>query len=396
MEALNHAAHREPGAPLPVLVVTGFLGAGKTSLLNHLLGGAPGLRIAAIVNDFGSLDVDASRVAGRVDSVISLSNGCMCCEVDAAEITDALRGLADEEHGLDLAVIEASGLAEPFVLARMVHDAPVELVAYAGMVQVVDAEHLSGSLERHPQLARHLAQADLVVVNKCDLVGRNGVDAVAELVRRHAPRVAIVPAVRGAVPVGLLLGLDPAGNPSRDPGADADGQIELIAESGDGLDERSRSGHLHEGYQSFTVTPETALHPRRALAALSSPPVGVYRAKGTVSLAVPDGRRTYEVALVGRRLEFRAADTGVGGLVVIGVDMPERAEEFLDAAALAPGETVDEADLLGIHPYLVADSDASDVEEWIYDELRPAPTTGRAQMLADPEDPDALDPAFTP
>lgn len=368
---------------MPVLVLTGFLGAGKTTLLNALLGGAPGLRVAAVVNDFGAIEVDASAVAGRVDSVISLANGCMCCEVDSGEISDALVALADPAHALDLVVVEASGLAEPHVLARMVLDAPREHVAYAGTVQVVDAEHLVDALRRHPRLGAHLAGADLVVVNKCDLVGREGYEALRDVVRVHAPRVAVVPAVRGAVPAGLLLGRTP-GEPGQvhAPGHDRPGE--------------HGHAHLHEGYTALTVTSAGPLHPRRALAALSAPPRGVFRVKGAVDLGTPDGPRRYGVALVGRRLELRAGAPGEAGLVVIGVDLPPDAGSFLDDAVLSDGEIPDAAALLGLHPFLVADEGASDVEEWIYDEYRCTPVTGNAQMLADPEDPDAHDPAFTP
>ncbi|MBB1010741.1 GTP-binding protein, partial [Dietzia kunjamensis] len=202
-------AHRAPGEPLPVLVLTGYLGAGKTTLLNHLLSGTPGLRIAAIVNDFGEIDVDATAVAGRVDSMVSLANGCVCCEVDASELGETLTRLADPELGLDLAVIEASGLAEPPVLSRMVHDVPRHVARHAGMVQVVDAEGLDDAMTRHPRLAAHLAEADLVVVNKCDLVTRERFGELRATIRTHAPRVAVLPAVRAAVPAGLLLGMAP-------------------------------------------------------------------------------------------------------------------------------------------------------------------------------------------
>ena len=382
-------ARRAPGEPLPVLVLTGYLGAGKTTLLNHLLSGTPGLRIGAIVNDFGEIDVDATSVAGRVDSMISLANGCVCCEVDASELGDTLAGLADPEHGLDLAVIEASGLAEPAILSRMVHEVPREVVRHAGMIQVVDAEGLDDALARHPRLAAHLAEADLVVVNKCDLVDRRRFDRIRETIRRHAPRVAVLPAVRAAVPTGLLLGMEP----DRDTAAGSeDGR-----EPSDGRAHPHDHDHLHDGYRAFTVIPSGPLHPRRFLSALASPPTGAYRAKGTVTLGTADGPRRYEVALVGRRLELRAGGEGTEGMVVIGVDLDDdEVTRFLDDSALAPGEAVDADADLGLHPYLVGDPDSSDVEEWIYDEQRVAPLTGAAAMLADPEDPEAFDPAFTP
>lgn len=375
-------ARRAPGDPLPVLVLTGYLGAGKTTLLNHLLGGAPGLRIAAIVNDFGEIDVDATAVAGQVDSMVSLPNGCVCCEVDASELVEALTRLAGPEHGLDLAVIEASGLAEPAILSRMVHEVPRETVRHAGMVQVVDAEGLVEALARHPSLTSHLAEADLVVVNKCDLVSRERFGELRAVIRDHAPRVAVLPAVRAAVPAGLLLGLEPgpAGSTAVEPGPAA-------------LDRP----HLHESYRAVTVTPERHLHPRRVLAALAAPPTGAYRAKGTLTLATADSPRRYEVALVGRRVELRAGGEGAEGLVVIGVDLDDdEVTRFLDGAQLMPGEAVDAQATLGLYPYLVGDPDSSDVEDWIYDEQRAAPVTGAAAMLADPEDPEAFDPAFTP
>ncbi len=371
-------ARRAPADPLPVLVLTGYLGAGKTTLLNPLLGGAPGLRIAAIVNDFGEIDVDATAVAGQVDSMVSLPNGCVCCEVDASELVEALTRLAGPEHGLDLAVIEASGLAEPAILSRMVHEVPRETVRHAGMVQVVDAEGLVDALERHPSLTSHLAEADLVVVNKCDLVSRERFGELRAMIRSHSPRVAVLPAVRAAVPAGLLLGLEPGAAGSAPP------------------DPHDRP-HLHESYRAVSVTPARHLHPRRFLAAFAAPPTGAYRAKGTLTLATADGPRRYEVALVGRRLEIRAGGEGAEGLVVIGVDMDDdEVTRFLDGAQLMPGEAVDAQATLGLHPYLVGDPDSSDVEDWIYDEQRAAPVTGSAAMLADPEDPEAFDPAFTP
>nr|WP_187702890.1 GTP-binding protein [Dietzia sp. SLG310A2-38A2] len=386
-------ARRAPGEPLPVVVLTGYLGAGKTTLLNHLLSDAPGLRIAAIVNDFGEIDVDATSVAGRVDSMISLANGCVCCEVDASELGDTLAGLAGPEHGLDLAVIEASGLAEPAILSRMVHEVSREVVRHAGMVQVVDAEGLDDAMTRHPRLSAHLAEADLVVVNKCDLVDRTRFDRIRETIRRHAPRVAVLPAVRAAVPTGLLLGMEP----DRDTAAESEdgrGPSDDLAHPHDHAHDHD---HLHDGYRAFTVIPSGPLHPRRFLSALASPPTGAYRAKGTVTLATADGPRRYEVALVGRRLELRAGGEGAEGVVVIGVDLDDdEVTRFLDDSVLAPGEAVDADADLGLHPYLVGDPDSSDVEEWIYDEQRVAPLTGAAAMLADPEDPEAFDPAFTP
>lgn len=106
---------------IPVVVLAGFLGSGKTTLLNHLLHRSGGSRIGAIVNDFGAIEIDAMAVAGALgDSTVSLGNGCLCCAVDAGELDVYLERLADPAVGIDVIVIEASGLAEPEELVRMV------------------------------------------------------------------------------------------------------------------------------------------------------------------------------------------------------------------------------------------------------------------------------------
>ncbi|MET7437621.1 GTP-binding protein, partial [Streptomyces sp. NPDC005568] len=162
---------------IPVVVLAGFLGSGKTTLLNHLLHHSGGSRIGAIVNDFGAIDIDAMAVAGALgDSTVALGNGCLCCAVDAGELDDYLERLARPSAGIDVIVIEASGLAEPQELVRMVLASENPRVVYGGLVEVVDAAEFDATRERHPEIERHLALADLVVVNKLDraVAGRQG------------------------------------------------------------------------------------------------------------------------------------------------------------------------------------------------------------------------------
>lgn len=153
---------------IPVVVLSGFLGSGKTTLLNHLLRSARGTRIGVMVNDFGSIEIDAMTVAGQVGSTVSLGNGCLCCAVDASELDTYLEALTRPSAHLDVIVIEASGLAEPQELVRMVLASDNERIVYGGLVQVVDAAEFDATRARHPETDRHLAIADLVVVNKAD------------------------------------------------------------------------------------------------------------------------------------------------------------------------------------------------------------------------------------
>lgn len=392
---------RAPGEPLEVLILTGFLGAGKTTLFNFLLSGLSGLRVAAVVNDFGDVEVDALSVAGRVDSTISLAGGCMCCEIDITEVDTALTDLASPAHALDLVVIEASGLAEPDVLAALVRRQPRDVIAYGGLVNVVDAVHFRETVRRHPQIERHLAISDLLVLTKTDLVDPETGAEVRAALRTRAPRTPLTTAVRGRVDMRLLFG----GADRAAGSAGGEGSAGAAHPGGTEHAEGTRAHahdhpHLHDAYSSAVVAPPRPLHPRRLLEAIGALPGGVFRAKGTVVLAGEDGPWAFEMNRVGAMLDLRSSGAAEAGqatsLVVIGVDLPDSTASAFDAAQVADGEAVSREDGFVLEPYLVAPETASDMEEWLFDDERLTPTTGEASMLYDPDDPDVADPANTP
>src|SRR5215218_6180558 len=104
---------------IPVIALTGYLGAGKTSLLNHVLR-APGARIGVVINDFGELNVDAALVTGQIDEPASIAGGCICCLPDEGGLDAALEKLSDPRLELDAIIVEASGLADPVAIARII------------------------------------------------------------------------------------------------------------------------------------------------------------------------------------------------------------------------------------------------------------------------------------
>ncbi|MYR02797.1 GTP-binding protein, partial [Streptomyces sp. SID6139] len=200
---------RRPQQQIPVVVLAGFLGSGKTTLLNHLLHRSAGSRIGAIVNDFGAIEIDALAVAGALgDSTVSLGNGCLCCAVDAGELDVYLGKLAAPETGVDVIVIEASGLAEPQELVRMVLASEHPGIVYGGLVEVVDAAEFDDTRARHPEIDRHLALADLVVVNKLDRTADP--ERVLALVGSLTDRAAVVPATYGRVDPEFLFDCRPS------------------------------------------------------------------------------------------------------------------------------------------------------------------------------------------
>lgn len=194
-DALRTGAPADPGrhqltpphtSQIPVVVPAGFLGSGKTTLLNHLLRNRSGNRIGVIVNDFGSIEIDAMTVAGQVGSTVSLGNGCLCCAVDASELDTFLETLTRPSARLDVIVIEASGLAEPQELVRMLLASDNPHIRYGGLVEVVDAAEFPATRARHPEIDRHLAVADLIVLNKTDRVTEAGLSEVRRAVGEAA------------------------------------------------------------------------------------------------------------------------------------------------------------------------------------------------------------------
>nr|BFE54896.1 GTP-binding protein [Saccharothrix mutabilis subsp. capreolus] len=281
---------------IPVVVVAGFLGAGKTTLLNHLLAGARGTRIGVIVNDFGAIGIDAMSVAGQVDSTVSLSNGCLCCAIDVSELDSMLAKL---DSRVDVIVIEASGLAEPQAMARMVLASENPNLAYGGLVLLVDAAEFPGDLERH------LRVADLVVLNKIDRIGDHS--ALLDRIDQLKPGVPVTAVSHGRIDPALLFDPKPR---------ERYGQLSFE----DLLDEE----HVHVHYDSVEFTAD-ALNPARLMAFLDDRPPGLYRIKGFVRFDVPGHRQRFTLHTVGAFLRFTRDQWG---------DVPRRTQLVLIGTGL--------------------------------------------------------------
>jgi G3E family GTPase len=297
----NSPAHSRSSNPrqIPVVVLAGFLGSGKTTLLNHLLHRSGGSRIGAIVNDFGAIEIDAMAVAGALgDSTVSLGNGCLCCAVDVGELDLYLDRLAAPGTETDVIVIEASGLAEPQELVRMVLASEHPGIVYGGLVEVVDAAEFDATRAKHPEIDRHLALADLVVVNKLDRT--DDAERILGVVRSLTDRAAVALATYGRIDPEFLFDCRPSeeriGQLSFD---DLDDHDAAGHPGGD-----DHAGHPHTGYDTVSFTSDVPLEPRRLMRFLDSRPEGLYRIKGYVDFGPHDSLNRYAVHAVGRFLRF--------------------------------------------------------------------------------------------
>ncbi|MGW6601194.1 CobW family GTP-binding protein [Streptomyces sp. NPDC055036] len=301
---------------IPVVVLTGFLGSGKTTLLNHLLRRRAGNRIAVVVNDFGAIEIDTMTVAGQVGSTVSLGNGCLCCAVDASELDGYLERLTRPSARIDIVVIEASGLAEPQELVRMILTGDHPHAVYGGLVQVVDAAEFDATRARHPEIDRHVSIADLVVLNKTDRVAETEHRRVLATLERLGPGTPVVSASYGRIDPELLF--DPAVRPDEEEKARQlsfedlyeDTHAEDTHSAHD--DHASHDGHLHAAYESVSFTAGAPMNPRRLMAFLDSRPPGLYRIKGFVDFGSADPANRYALHAVGRALRFHPAPWGRG------------------------------------------------------------------------------------
>lgn len=368
---------------IPVVVLAGFLGSGKTTLLNHLLGAGDGTRIGAIVNDFGSIEIDAMTVAGQVDSMVSLGNGCLCCAVDTSELDTYLERLARPAARIDVIVIEASGLAEPQELIRMILASDNERIVYGGLIEVVDAAEFDNTRARHPELDRHVGIADIVVLNKADRIDDTARQALMDRLAELAPGRPVICTAYGRVDPELFF--------DRGAGDDLDASVRQLSfedllreaaangeaagqagdcEHGDGPcdhpEHAHRSvqpGHLHTAYQSVEFTSSEPMHPRRLMGFLDSRPDGLYRIKGFVHFDVPENRQKFALHAVGDFLRFYPAPWPKGEerctqLVMIGsgIDVPALRKELENCRETGPSDA-DVNSMWGVLRYVASGED---------------------------------------
>lgn len=334
-------------AKLPVTIVTGFLGAGKTTLLRHMLDNAEGRRIAVIVNEFGELGIDGEilkqcsigcteeEANGRV---YELANGCLCCTVQE-EFFPVMRELVARRGDLDQILIETSGLALPKPLVQAFNwpeirnactvDAVITVVdspavaagTFAAFPDQVDAQrredpNLDHESPLHELFADQLASADLVILNKADLLDADALAAVrAEVAEELPPAVKVIEARSGVLPLSVLLGLN--------------SETELHIDSRKTHhDLEDHEEHDHEEFDSFSVElPE--VEEALLLKALNElvERHGVLRIKGFA--AIPGKPMRLLIQGVGKRFDkhfdraWKADETRASHLVIIGQELDQ-------------------------------------------------------------------------
>jgi G3E family GTPase len=309
----------KPGL-IPTLIVGGYLGAGKTTLVNHLLRHADGRRIAVMVNDFGELTIDADLIEGAEGSVLALAGGCVCCSF-GSDLLGALQDVLQRQPPPDLILIETSGVALPAAVARSARLLPG--LRIEGIVLMLDAETVRqrsadpyvGDLVR-----QQLLDADLLILNKTELCSPTQlVELNAWLPTMTTPGTPVVPANQARVPPELVLGFH-AGWAANPQGTNGDALARWAAQPiTHPITPPIASAADRFVNELFVLSAPLDL--QQLLAALTAPDSGVVRAKGWLTDLA--GQR-HLLQQVGRRAELlplapKAGPPGPGRLLVIGL-----------------------------------------------------------------------------
>ncbi len=192
---------------IPVTVLTGYLGAGKTTLLNRILSEPHGKKYAVIVNEFGEIGIDNDLIVGADEEVFEMNNGCVCCTV-RGDLIRIIDGLLRRKGKFDAIIVETTGLADPAPVAQtfFVDESLGAKTALDAVVTVADAKWLSERLKDAPEAKNQIAFADVILLNKTDLVSAEELDEMEARIRGINPWAKIHRTLRSQIPLNEVLG----------------------------------------------------------------------------------------------------------------------------------------------------------------------------------------------
>ncbi|MGB8702212.1 MAG: GTP-binding protein [Thermosynechococcaceae cyanobacterium] len=190
---------------IPVTIITGFLGSGKTTLLNHILSNQEGLKTAVLVNEFGEIGIDNDLLITTGEDMVELSNGCICCTINN-DLVNAVYKVLERPEKVDYLVVETTGLADPLPVALTFLGTDLrDLTRLDSIVTVVDAENFSLDLFNSQAAENQIAYADILLLNKADLVDEADLDLLEVRIREMRPGTRLLRSVKGRVPLPYIL-----------------------------------------------------------------------------------------------------------------------------------------------------------------------------------------------
>ena len=310
---------------IPVTVLTGYLGAGKTTLLNRILTEPHGKRYAVIVNEFGEIGIDNDLVVGADEEVFEMNNGCICCTV-RGDLIRIMDGLMKRRGKFDAIIVETTGLADPAPVAQtfFVDQDVSDAAKLDAVVTVADAKWLSERLKDAPEAKNQIAFADVILLNKTDLVSADALADVEGRIRAINPYARVHRTQKCDVPIAEVLGRNAF-------------DLERIIEIEPDFLEAGHHHHHDEDVQSFSMRIEGEVDPDKFMPWISDltqrEGPNILRCKGIVAFPKeprrfvfqgvhmildgdlqadwkPNEKRESRVVFIGRSLDEEAIRTG--------------------------------------------------------------------------------------
>jgi len=306
-------------AQTPVTVLTGYLGAGKTTLLNRILTETHGKRYAVIVNEFGEVGIDNDLIVTADEEIFEMNNGCICCTV-RGDLIRILEGLMKRRGKFDGIIVETTGLADPAPVAQtfLVDDDVRRNTKLDAIVTVVDAKHLLGEIDQAHEAQEQIAFADVVLLNKADLVSEPEIKVIEARIRSINPYAKIHRTERCALDLEKVLDRN---------AFDLNRVLEFEPDFLDEVHEHEHDSHV----KSLSLTTETPLVPQKFLPWIQQVAqqfgTDILRLKGIIQFE--DDPDRFVVQGVHMLLEgdhqrpWKPDEPRISRLVFIGRDLPE-------------------------------------------------------------------------
>jgi len=327
-----------PELGIPVTIITGFLGSGKTTLLNYILANQEGLKTAVLVNEFGEVGIDNELIISTDGNMIELSNGCVCCTINE-DLVEAVHKIFERPGYIDYLVVETTGLADPLPVAQTFLGTELRgMTRLDSIVTLVDCANYSLDLFDSQAAYSQIAQGDVIVLNKTDLVDAADVDMIEARVRGIKEGARILRTHNAEIPLPLILSAGRFESDRYFEAADAGdkydrehhahGKAEHVCASkcGHEIHHDHQSNHLEsDRFGSISFKSDRPFSIRKFQAFLDKLPANVFRAKGILWFAESPQRHVFH--LVGERSTLEHCEW-LGEkhtrLVLIGRDLDRR------------------------------------------------------------------------
>ena len=244
---------------IPIVIVSGFLGSGKTSLINYIIKHSPDKNFGLIVNDFGDINIDGYTLNAVSSNIAEFSNGCICCQITDSELSEVFDEFTKESSNIDAIIIESSGIAEPIDIKKSILYSKNKQLLFNGIIYVVDAINYLETIKDNPEIERHTQSADLIVLNKTDQIDDKNIKKLFDNIKSTNTHATITKTSYGAIDPEAIFDVSTKKNAI---------QVSLFSET----------DHIHNKFNSVSFDDTRPLNYKKFIKFIKKK--DFYRAKG--------------------------------------------------------------------------------------------------------------------